>query len=302
MPLSDGYHILFTDPQTGTLFIGCDAPFDGPTKLTRKIMFVPPPVHKETPRLYTSVFDRWGGVRILVAFGDEILLYSVPSGVCDLSREEQKAESRDVYSTPPFCHKDRALDHWLNWWNGQCITNHWNMMHPIWPITVHGSRIATMRDVCQLAIHAEPELTVWAFTMDARCKIWRLNDSADPVVRSNYYLCQSGMVHEDDTSGRSGRLQKRSVSLSPSTASLPTTPMVHPSRESTDEGPVILDGLHPETPHSTKGERNCSQQPLRTTIPKALSVEKDKWVSLLDVRDCDARFERNGDVTVEPRR
>ncbi|KAL9080109.1 MAG: hypothetical protein Q9157_001069 [Trypethelium eluteriae] len=40
--LSDGYHILFTDPPTGLLCLGCDAPFERPMKLTRKMILEPP--------------------------------------------------------------------------------------------------------------------------------------------------------------------------------------------------------------------------------------------------------------------
>ena len=42
VPLSDGHHILFTDPSTGLLCLGCDAPFARPIKLTRKIVLEPP--------------------------------------------------------------------------------------------------------------------------------------------------------------------------------------------------------------------------------------------------------------------
>lgn len=33
VPLSDGYHVLFTDPASSKLFLGSDAPLGGPTKL-----------------------------------------------------------------------------------------------------------------------------------------------------------------------------------------------------------------------------------------------------------------------------
>ena len=42
VPLSDGHHILFTDPPTGLLCLGCDAPFERPMKLIRKIVLEPP--------------------------------------------------------------------------------------------------------------------------------------------------------------------------------------------------------------------------------------------------------------------
>jgi hypothetical protein len=43
IPLSDGSHVLYTDPASGSLCLGSDAPVGAPTKLIRKVLFVPPP-------------------------------------------------------------------------------------------------------------------------------------------------------------------------------------------------------------------------------------------------------------------
>lgn len=42
VPLSDGHHILFTDPQTGQLCLGTDAPVGSLTRLLRQVWFRPP--------------------------------------------------------------------------------------------------------------------------------------------------------------------------------------------------------------------------------------------------------------------
>lgn len=42
IPVSDGTHLIFTDPESGLVCLGSDAPLGGPTKLVRKIMFIPP--------------------------------------------------------------------------------------------------------------------------------------------------------------------------------------------------------------------------------------------------------------------
>jgi hypothetical protein len=42
--LSDGAHLLFTDPETSHLCLGSDAPLGGPTKLLRKVLCLPPDV------------------------------------------------------------------------------------------------------------------------------------------------------------------------------------------------------------------------------------------------------------------
>ncbi|KAF2710476.1 hypothetical protein K504DRAFT_337587, partial [Pleomassaria siparia CBS 279.74] len=114
VPLSDGHHVLFIDPPTSKLFLGCDAPLGGPTKLLRKILFIPPEPGNQTPRIYTVAADLTWGARVVVVFGDSVILYSVPPDVITLSCQEQNSESWDVYTAPPFTSADCTKDHWLN--------------------------------------------------------------------------------------------------------------------------------------------------------------------------------------------
>src|SRR6202043_2542635 len=84
VPLSDGYHILFTDPATGLLCMGSDAPVGGPTKLLRKIWFEGPE-GKGSPSVYAGGSDLSWGVRVVAAFGSgaeqSIWLFSVPKDI-----------------------------------------------------------------------------------------------------------------------------------------------------------------------------------------------------------------------------
>jgi len=78
VPLSDG-HILFTDPESGYLYLGSDKP-GGPTKLQREIVFPPPsgqPAGKAAD-CYAAGHDLRWGVRIVVAYGRTIMLYNLP--------------------------------------------------------------------------------------------------------------------------------------------------------------------------------------------------------------------------------
>jgi hypothetical protein len=78
VPLSDG-HILFTDPESGHLYLGSDKP-GGPTKLQREIVFPPPsgqPAGKAAD-CYAAGHDLRWGVRIVVAYGRTIMLYNFP--------------------------------------------------------------------------------------------------------------------------------------------------------------------------------------------------------------------------------
>jgi hypothetical protein len=78
VPLSDG-HILFTDPESGHLYLGSDKP-GGPTKLRREVVCLPPsgcPVGK-APDCYAAGHEMRWGVRIVVVYGTTIMLYNLP--------------------------------------------------------------------------------------------------------------------------------------------------------------------------------------------------------------------------------
>lgn len=91
VPLSDGYHILFTDPRSGNLCLGTDAPVGALTRLLRKVWFPPPPeAASPVPMLYAAGSDVRHGVRVVATFAakDDII-----SGRRDSGRAE------GVYST-----------------------------------------------------------------------------------------------------------------------------------------------------------------------------------------------------------
>lgn len=76
VPLSDGYHILFTDPRSGNLCLGTDAPVGALTRLLSKVWFSPPlGAASPIPMLYAAGSDVRHGVRIVATFaaaeGDE---------------------------------------------------------------------------------------------------------------------------------------------------------------------------------------------------------------------------------------
>ncbi|KAL5420593.1 hypothetical protein PMIN04_006307 [Paraphaeosphaeria minitans] len=167
VPLSDGHHILFVDPKTEKLFLGCDAPLGGPIKLLRKVMFLPPSADSQAPHLYTAAFDMSVGARVVVAFDDTLVLYSIPPGVCNMSRTEQKADSWDVYTAPPFASEGRSEDHWLNWWDEPSPAARVGNS-PIWPIAIRGQEIGKLKGVCDLAIHTKPDITIWGFALDSQ--------------------------------------------------------------------------------------------------------------------------------------
>ncbi|KAF2854770.1 DUF221-domain-containing protein [Plenodomus tracheiphilus IPT5] len=164
IPMSDGFHVLYIDPATDHLTLGCDAPLGGPTKLLRKIVFLPSN-DKGVPRVYTAAADMSQGALITVLFGDTILLYNIP---------------RDWNEPPPPPSTRRS---------GAGDTD------PVWPLAICGTEIGRLAGVCELALRTQPDITLWAFTNTAQCQKWRLRNYVGPIVRTKHYVCHNGMVH-----------------------------------------------------------------------------------------------------------
>lgn len=82
VPISDGSHVLFTDPATGLLCLGSDAPLGGPTKLMRKVCMVPPsePSASSLLTCYRAGSELRWGVRVVAVYDDgRIVLYNMPA-------------------------------------------------------------------------------------------------------------------------------------------------------------------------------------------------------------------------------
>jgi hypothetical protein len=95
IPLSDGSHMLYTDPVNGLLCLGSDAPLGGPTKLIRKAIFVPPPASNDDwaslMSCYNAGQDLQWGVQVVAAHRDgRIILYNVPADLFALLRSPRQ--------------------------------------------------------------------------------------------------------------------------------------------------------------------------------------------------------------------
>ena len=122
VPLSDGIHILFTDPVSGMVCLGSDAPLGGPTKLLRKAVFTPiswsssaptnaTSVRTIPPLCYSAAPELSWGARIVVAYNNgSVLLYNVPSDVFERVRHFRS--ELDVWDEHlgPTAQSDLAMD------------------------------------------------------------------------------------------------------------------------------------------------------------------------------------------------
>jgi hypothetical protein len=262
VPLSDGHHVLFVDPPTGRLFLGCDAPIGGPTKLYRKIMFVPPKQQGE-PWLYTSAADLNCGVRVVAMFGDSIMFYSVPPDVLAFSQNEQS-------TTSTLSVEGLSTDHWLNWWEERPANPSTLPPHSaVWPIALRGCEVGRVGGVCHLAVYTvDPGITIWAFSLDGIARTWQMRTG------SRHRLTQPSRRHVS----RSGIVDGNGSGDADSDV---FTAEIIADDEQFERG-VGFDGNYSQT--------------LTKRLPRALAIENDEWVDLIDVRGCDAWYDEEGDV------
>lgn len=191
VPLSDGSHILFTDPETGLLCLGSDAPFGRSVKLLRKFMFVPPAVllgeapggdaPQPLPRIYAAGAELRWGVRVAVAYGDTVVLFSVPPDPLAFSRREMGSP---IQGAPGKQEDAEVLC--LQWWPdpdrpaGPDYPT--RRLEPVWPLKIRGSVIGSLGGLVDLAVGCEPELTIWAFGLDGRAVTWCVDGGGGPLA------------------------------------------------------------------------------------------------------------------------
>ncbi|KAI1614461.1 hypothetical protein EDD36DRAFT_451991 [Exophiala viscosa] len=117
IPVSDGSHVIFTDPSNGLLCLGSDAPLGGPTKLIRKVVFAPPP-HPEgtqcSPIRYTAGKALPWGLRIVAVYDDgQVVLYNIPADL--FKRMQDLHTSADVWdeTSGVIGQSDLLMDSWM---------------------------------------------------------------------------------------------------------------------------------------------------------------------------------------------
>ncbi|KAH8602917.1 hypothetical protein B0O99DRAFT_15511 [Bisporella sp. PMI_857] len=208
IPLSDGYHILFTDPSTGLLCLGTDAPIGGPTKLLRKIWFEGP-AGQGSPVAYASGTNITSGVRVAAAFGKEneqsIWFYSVPNDVFAASQTSASAVGSS-WSKHILKSQGSNLD-WMAWWPDDGLQGWLNksgepiagaLSRAIWPVKISGQKIGTCSGVVDLAVDSSPEMIVWAFSGDGIAKAWKFDSNRLPT---KLIVMRDGSIREIDGEG-----------------------------------------------------------------------------------------------------
>ncbi|KAK1987321.1 F-box domain-containing protein [Colletotrichum cereale] len=217
VPLSDGSHILFTDPRTGYLCLGADSPIGSMTRLQRKVQFWPPPTAcSNAPTLCAVGTDLANGVRVAAVF-------PIARWVNQLGFQSEK-QLLVFYSLPPDMFKDisrfvnladildQPMADWATWWpmsglrdvavaqDGGLKTSYLLQSGPSYPIDVHGQPIAVCSGLVDLALDPGPDMLVWAFGGDGSARAWALNTGDTKGVRRSTVL-RDGSMREVDGDG-----------------------------------------------------------------------------------------------------
>jgi hypothetical protein len=231
VPLSDGQHIIFTDNETGLLCLGSDKPAGNIQRLSRKFVFEPPKSldnssspEPQTPTAYAATQNLNNGVRIAAAYGDNIVLYSVPVDALKYSTAEQEETIQD--SSKPF----EELE-WLNILphptsNAQAIQEAvggstvryerlnmlWARFLPsmneeqpssldrLWPLRIRGTCIGSLEGVNALSVQdtIKDGLVVWGFSTSGLAKAWEVDNGQRPFARTYSTVTSGGIVREGE--------------------------------------------------------------------------------------------------------
>lgn len=184
VPLSDGYHILFTDPATRTLCLGSDAPFGGPSKLLRKVWFKGP--HKCcTPAVYAAGKDLRWGIRVVVAYdlkgsdNQVIMLFSVPR---DLLVEITGTATSYNASTAAQSELPQLCDEWRYWCgNRGSISLKTELSDASGgdssaprSVQITGQKIGDHKAVMDVGIDSGPNFVIWIIGKNGIVEAWTL--------------------------------------------------------------------------------------------------------------------------------
>lgn len=184
IPVNDGLHILFVDPRTGLFCVGSDAPLAGPANLTRALVCAPPvdtDNNKATiPTVFAAGSDLSWGLRIVAAYQDRLILYSVPLGVFNVIRKERERQGDTVMGDSDLArdwfldsvrfshspHRKRRSSLVPNQ-NGDwefLLSVSYRPTAMMWPLKIYGKEIGRVQNVVDLALLSSyGGARVWAF-------------------------------------------------------------------------------------------------------------------------------------------
>lgn len=208
MPISDGRHILFTDPQEGDLCLGYDGPPGiGAAKLVRRYILVGPKDAEGksvVPKVYKSGTELRWGTRVVVGYGERLWLFVIPPD--RFAEEPEQTQSEREHQ--------RARDE----------------PYPLTPKRVEGVEFGRVRILVDVAVDSTGgDLTVWAFAANGMAYVWQLSGGPKAITR-RIILNDGTIIPEKDLDGDTfmhgtSTPSRRAVQFDGSVSSPPTIPL-----------------------------------------------------------------------------
>ena len=220
-PLSDGIHMLFTDPDTDCLCLGSDAPLGGPTKLLRKVMcVVPSTMHdwylgrsrnsgnpgiaagtSRRPLAYAAGSDLRWGVRIAAAYAPgQIVLFSIPPDLFQRLKDPAGFKTQ-FHRTHSDVLIDAFLPHEEDIFRAVVGEDGYDEVGgpiasaPICSARIDGVEIGRMDRVVDLSVGcSNGTLKIWAFSATGEARVWNIS-----TERPEDRTILKTVVHSDGT-------------------------------------------------------------------------------------------------------
>ncbi|KAL3476787.1 hypothetical protein BJX99DRAFT_246629 [Aspergillus californicus] len=214
VPVNDGVHVLFVEPQSGFLCIGSDAPIDGPTSLMRALVCVPP-FRNDTsddaplPTAFAAGTNLNWGLRVVAAYGDRLVFYSVPLDVFKVIKKERERQGAGVMAD-----SDLARDFFVNHSRGhagrgssaQNQNGDWEFLLSIsyrptammWPFKIYGKEIGRVNNVVELALQSSHGgARIWAFGASGETSIIDVDTFTSASQQASDIPCKSFTIGAD---------------------------------------------------------------------------------------------------------
>ncbi|PWY94940.1 F-box domain protein [Aspergillus sclerotioniger CBS 115572] len=191
IPVNDGLHVLYVEPRTGHLCIGSDAPIGGPTSLTKVFVCVPPPSNSVSdgikegmvPTVFAAGSDLNWGLRVVAAYQDRLVLYSVPLDVFNVIRKERERQGDGVMGDSDLA-RDWFLDNQRSRKRRDSLVQNqngdWEFLLSVsyrptaimWPFQIYGKEIGRVNDVVELALQSSNGgARIWAFDASGKTNV-----------------------------------------------------------------------------------------------------------------------------------
>ena len=235
VPINDGFHIIFIEPRTGFLCIGSDAPIGGPTSLTRAFVCVPPfgkdgpnsSKEARVPTTFTVGSDLRWGLRVVAAYQDRIIMYSVPLDVFNVIRRERERQSdgmmgdsdlaRDWFvDSERFRKRPESLVQNQNGDWEFLLSVSYRPTAMMWPFKIYGKEIGRVDNLVELALQSSNGgARVWAFNASGEATIFDVDTFTSRASNAADIPCKMVTVGSDGNLQSTQSIDRAELGTSP---------------------------------------------------------------------------------------